>query len=160
MKEINILSPDEKKICAKDHENSCFTEKQMGQYQKIKACNDTFKELKCENDDVAKPYILEGCSEIEPGHLQAVYDNDSKLNINLIGNELILDLNSISDLGPKCTGNIQELLTKITTTGTDDKSNIPTGEDYKAIFAQARESGGTLTPDEMVKPFTVMGNST
>lgn len=123
MKEINILSPDEEKLCAEDHENSCFTEKQMGRYKKIKVCNDTFKELKCENDDTAKPYILEGCPEIEPGYLQASYDNESKLNINLIGNKLILDPSLIPDLGYTCYKNIQELLTKIQLPDTGDESN-------------------------------------
>ena len=129
MKEINILSPDEEKLCSGSYASSCFTEKQINQYKKIKVCNDTFKELKCENDDTAKPYILEGCAEIEPGYLQASYDNESKLNINLIGNKLILDPSLIPDLGYTCSKNIQELLTKIQLPDTDDESNTPTGEE-------------------------------
>ena len=155
MKEINILSPGDTKICSGSFVSSCFTDQQMKQYGKIKECNDTFKELKCENDGKRQPYILKGCDEIEPGHLQAAYDNKSKLNINLIDNELILDLSSAADLGVACTASIQELLTKTVDLNIDDKSNIPTGEEV----SQGMDSWAEKVQRGVQNPFATPGNS-
>lgn len=113
MKEINILSPDETKICPESHRSNCFTSDEIANYSKITDCNNNLKELKCEDDNKSKPYILKGCEEIEPGHLKFVYNNQ-KLDIIYEDNKLNLDNSNIVDLGLECSASINMLLNNFT----------------------------------------------